>query len=64
MKAKRIRCRLGDDGRPGVDVFPPSRPFRMHRKTYVRLKREGEEMERQLRQGRLYVPREHRNRSY
>ena len=64
MKAKRIRCRLGDDGRPGVDVFPPPRPFRMHRKPYVRLKREGEEMERQLRQGRLYVPREHRNRSY
>ena len=59
MKAKRIRRRLGDyDGRPGIDAFQPPRPFRMHRKTYARLKRQGEEIERQLRQGRVYVPRE------
>ena len=59
MKAKRIRRRLGDyDGRPGIDPFAPSRQFRMHRKTYARLKRQGEEIERQLRQGRVYVPRE------
>jgi len=30
----------------------------MHRKTYARLKRQGEEIERQLRQGRVYIPRE------
>ena len=59
MKAKRIRCRLGDyDGRPGIDPLPPPRRFRMHRKTYARLKRQGEEIERQLRGGRVYVPRE------
>ena len=59
MKAKRIRRRLGDyDGRPGIDAFQPPRPFRMHRKTYARLKRQGEVIERQLRQGRVYVPRE------
>ena len=61
MKAKRIRCRLGDyDGRPGIDPFPPARRFRMRRKTYARLKRQGEEIERQLRQGRVYTPRERR----
>ena len=59
MKAKRIRRRLGDyDGRPFIDVFQPPRPYRMHRKTYARLKRQGEEIERQLRQGRVYIPRE------
>ena len=59
MKAKRIRRRLGDyDGRPCIDVFQPPRPYRMHRKTYARLKRQGEEIERQLRQGRVYIPRE------
>jgi hypothetical protein len=65
MQAKRIRCRMGDyDGRPGIDPFPPPRRFRMHRRIYVPLKRKGEELERQLRQGRVYVPREHRNRLY
>ena len=65
MKAKRIRCRLGDyDGRPGIDPFPPARRFRMHRKTYARLKAQGEALEWQLRQGRRYLPREHRNRPY
>ena len=58
MKAKRIRRQLGDyDGRPCVDPLP-LRPYRMHRKTYARLRRQGEEIERQLRQGRVYIPRE------
>jgi len=65
MKAKRIRRGLGDyDGRPGIDPFPPPRPFRMHHKTYARLQMHGEVIERQLRQGRHYVPREHGNRAY
>ena len=46
------------DGRPCVDVFQPPRPYIMHRKTYARLKTQGEEIERQLRQGRVYIPRE------
>ena len=58
MKAKRIRCRLGDyDGRPCIDAFP-QRPFGMQRKIYARLRTQGEMIERQLRQGRVYIPRE------
>jgi hypothetical protein len=65
QKAKRIRCQMGDyHGRPGIDHFPPRGRYRMHRKTYERLKVEGEVIERQLRQGRRYLPREHRNRPY
>jgi hypothetical protein len=62
QKAKRIRCQMGDyHRRPGIDDFPPRGRYRMHRK---RLKVEGEVIERQLRQGRRYLPREHRNRPY
>jgi len=58
MKAKRIRCRLGDyDGRPGIDAFP-QRPFGMQRKIYNRLRTQAEMIEHQLRQGRVYVPRQ------
>jgi hypothetical protein len=58
MKAKRIRRRLGDyDGRPCVDAFP-QRPFGMQRKIYARLRMQAEMIEHQLRQGRVYVPRE------
>ena len=65
QKAKRIRDRMGDyDGRPGIDHFPPRGRYRMHRKTYERLKVEGEFIERQLRGGRRYLPREHKNRPY
>jgi hypothetical protein len=65
QKAKRIRCQMGDyDGRPGIDPFPPRGRYRMHRKTYERLKVEGEGIERQLHQGCRYLPREHRNRPY
>jgi hypothetical protein len=57
LKARRIRCRLGDDGRPGIDAFP-QRPFGMQRKIYARLRMQAEMIEHQLRQGRVYVPRE------
>ena len=43
--------------------FRPRR-FRMHPETYARLKMQGDVLERQLRQGRIYIPREHRNRRY
>ena len=57
MKAKRIRRRLGDyDGRPGIDPFAPSRQFRMHRKTYARLKAQGEVLERQCAEGAATCP--------
>ena len=58
MKAKRIRRRLGDyDGRPCIDGFP-QRPFGMQRKIYARLRMQAEMIEHQLRQGRVYIPRE------
>ena len=57
IKAKRIRARLGDDGRPGIDAFP-QRPFGMQRKIYARLRMQAEAIERQLSQGRVYVPRQ------
>jgi hypothetical protein len=52
------------DGRPGIDPFPTWRRYRMHRKTHARLKAQGEEIERQLRRGVRYLPREHRNSPY
>ena len=64
MKAKRIRCRLGDyDGRPGIDPFPPPRRFRMHRKT-MRASKGKVKCSSANCVGRVYVPREHRNRPY
>lgn len=55
-KATRIRARLGDYGRPGIDTFPP-RPFGMQRKIYNRLKTKAEIIERKLIQGSIYRPR-------
>jgi hypothetical protein len=58
IKAQRIRRRLGDyDGRPARDAIP-SRPYKMQRRTYARLRRQVEMIEHQLRQGRRpYTPR-------
>jgi len=59
QKAARLRARLGDDGRPGIDAFPP-RPMRMQRKIYNRLKTRAEKIERKLMQGNIYRPRPRR----
>jgi hypothetical protein len=61
LKATRIRARLGDHGRPGIDAFPP-RPLwfpgvGMQRKTYARIRAQGEIIERKLIEGRIYRPR-------
>ncbi len=56
LKATRIRQRFGDEGRPGIDPFPP-RLWRMHRKTYAYLKAKAEMIERKLIEGRLFRPR-------
>jgi hypothetical protein len=57
LKARRIRWRLGDDGRPGIDPLPPRR-WRMHRKTHRRLVARLQVIERQLVNGaRVYRPR-------
>jgi hypothetical protein len=61
LKATRIRQRLGDEGRPGIDPFP-SRPWRMHQKTFARLKSKVEIVERKLIEGRLFRPRPRRQR--
>jgi hypothetical protein len=61
LKATRIRQRLGDEGRPGIDPFPP-RPWRMHRKTFMRLRAQAEMIERKLTEGGLYRPRPRRQR--
>ena len=58
QKATRIRARLGDYGRPGIDNFPP-RPFGMQRKIYARLKTQAQIIERELIRG-LYRPRPRR----
>ena len=59
-KATRIRARLGDYGRPGLDPFPP-RPWRMQRKLFDRLRAQLEIIERKLNTGRIYRPRPRRN---
>jgi hypothetical protein len=61
LKATRIRQRLGDEGRPGIDPFPP-RPWRMHRKTFALLKAKAEMIERKLIEGRLFRLRPRRQR--
>ena len=55
LKATRIRARLGDYGRPVVDVIP-SRPSGMQRRTYIRLRAQLDIIERKLIQGRIYRP--------
>jgi hypothetical protein len=61
LKAVRIRQRLGDDGRPGIDPLPP-RPWQMRRATYARLKMKAEMIECALMEGRPYRPRPRRER--
>lgn len=53
LKATRIRARLGDYGRPGIDAIPP-RPSGMHRKTYSRFKMQLGIIEGKLIQGGIY----------
>jgi hypothetical protein len=54
LKATRIRQRLGDEGRPGIDPIISGRPWRMQRRTFARLKARAEKIERKLTEGRLY----------
>jgi hypothetical protein len=61
LKATRIRARLGDYGRPGVDAFPP-RIWRMQRKTYALLRAKAEMIEGKLVEGRIYRARPRRER--
>jgi len=58
-KAKGIRARLGDCGRPGIDTVP-LRPFGMQRKIYNRLRSQAEIIERELNRGSIYRPRTRR----
>ena len=62
-KASRIRARLGDFGRPGIDPFP-ARPSGMQRKIYSRLKTRAEIIERELIKGGIYRPRPRRKLQY
>jgi hypothetical protein len=61
FKAIRIRARLGDYGRPGVDAFPP-RPSGMQWKIYSRLKEQAKIIEAKLIAGQIYRPRPRRER--
>ena len=61
LNAKRIRGRLKDNGRPGIDAIP-SRPSGMHRRTYARLHAQLIAMELQLSEGGFYCPRPRRER--
>jgi hypothetical protein len=61
LKATRMRARLGDDGRPGIDALP-HRPRRMHRKTYPRLRAKIALIESKLIEGRMYRPRPRKER--
>jgi hypothetical protein len=59
LKATRIRARLGDYGRPGIDAIPP-RPSGMHRKTYSHFKMQFGIIEGKLIQVGFYRPRPRR----
>ena len=61
LKATRIRMRLFDYGRPGIDAIPP-RPWRMWRSTYARLKARLAATESELTGGRTYRPSTRRTR--
>ena len=63
LKATRIRQRMWDDGRPGIDPIPPRRSG-MHRKTYARLKARLQAAENKLSPGYSYRPRPRRRRRY
>jgi hypothetical protein len=56
LKATRMRARLGDYGRPGIDAIPSRLPG-MQRKTYARLKAQVEKIEHKLTDGHVYRPR-------
>src|SRR5271165_3435609 len=56
LKATRMRARMGDYGRPGIDAIP-RRPKRMRQATYARLRAEIQLIEYRLTEGRLYRPR-------
>jgi hypothetical protein len=58
-KAKHIRARFGDYGRPCIDPLP-LRPFGMHRKIYERLSAQAKIIEYKLVVGRIYRPRQRR----
>jgi hypothetical protein len=66
LKAKRIRARFGDYGRPGIDAFPPRPPWfpgvGMQRRTYARIRAQAEIIERKLIEGRIYRPRPRKER--
>jgi hypothetical protein len=59
LKATRLRERLGDYGRPGIDAIPP-RPSGMQRKTYSYFKMQLGIIEYKLIQGGIYRPRPRR----
>jgi hypothetical protein len=61
LKATRIRARLGDYGRPGIDALPP-RPWRMQQRIYARHRAQLEIIEGKLIQGRIYRPRPRKKR--
>ena len=56
LKATRIRERLGNAGRPGIDAIPP-RPSGMQRKIYARLTTQLGTIEYKLIEGSIYRPR-------
>jgi hypothetical protein len=62
-KAQEIRRRLWNEGRPGRDALP-TRPPRMHRKTYGRFIATLENLEWELRKGGAYRPKSRRVRDY
>jgi hypothetical protein len=59
LKALRIRARLGEYSRPGIDAIP-HRPSGMQRKTYARFKMQLGIIESKLIQGGIYHPRPRR----
>ena len=56
LKATRIRARLGDYGRPGIDTIP-SRPPGVQRRIYTRLKAQLAIIESKLIRDGIYRPR-------
>jgi len=61
LKAQRLRARLANDGCPGRDAIP-TRPWRMHQRTYNRLRMRLEIVESKLTRSDIYRPRLRRER--
>jgi hypothetical protein len=59
LRAMRVRARLSDHGRPGIDAIP-QRPWRMQRKTYNNLRAQLAIIELKLIEGEIYRPRPRR----